>query len=835
MSQGQLQKEYDFAKVEKEISESWEREEIFKFENCPGTEVFSVDTPPPYISAASLHVGHAMSYSQAEFVVRYQRMRGRKIFYPMGFDDNGLPTERYVEKLHNVSTRSMDRRDFIALCLEETRRIGRHYEQFWRKLGLSVDWTKFYSTIADDARKVAQWSFIDLYEKGHMYRSDAPVLWCPCCGTALAQADVDPLERQTFLNDIAFEGADGSRMVISTTRPELLPACVGLFCHPSDERYAHLVGKTAKVPLFGHDVPVMTDETVEKDFGTGLMMVCTFGDSEDVDKWKRLNLPLRVAIAPDGTLTDIGGEFAGMTVEKARKAILQALDESGQLLGKKQIRQVVGVHERCSTPHEYLTLPQWYIAVVKSKERFLELGEQLEWHPAWMKARYRDWVNGLKWDWNISRQRFYGVPFPVWYCKDHNHVILPKVDALPVDPMLDAPPVDRCPECGCTEFVPESDVMDTWMTSSSTPLINARWADPEPREGIYPMTVRVQAFEIIRTWLFYTVVKGEYHTGRLPWHKVMISGWGLNEQGKKISKRDLDKYDEGGFNRYDPDSVIGKYGADALRYWAASASLGADHRYHEKEVRNGRRLVLKLWNAALLIQAILELDGDVAEVIPVDQRMPSDRWILAQVHEALASATASFEEFDYAHALASLEGMFWRDFCDNYLEFVKERCYEAERFTREERLAARATLLEAFRMIIGGFAPFVPFITEELYRALYQPAEGTKSIHLTAWPEPKGPAPDGEDGAFLVEVVRELRRMRSDLKIGAGTQIDGVVIDVTDPAVEAKLGRIWRDLESAARSRSVARGKVEDAAATQIPGLAVQLVHTRQEGDAGAG
>jgi len=833
MNNRQIPKDYDFLKVEQRITDFWEAEELYKYENSPGTDVFSVDTPPPYISAASLHVGHAMSYSQAEFVVRFMRMRGRKIFYPMGFDDNGLPTERYVEKAHNVNARSMDRHDFIKLCLEETGTIGHHYKRFWKKLGLSVDWSKFYSTIADDARKVAQWSFIDLYRKGHLYRSDAPVLWCPCCGTALAQADVDPLERTTFLNDIAFEGADGTRMVISTTRPELLPACVGLFCNPTDERYAHLVGKTAKVPLFGHEVPVLTDDAVEKDFGTGLMMVCTFGDAEDVEKWKRLNLPLRVAITPEGTLTDMAGEFSGQTTEKARKNILQALEENGQLLGKKQIRQVVGVHERCTTPHEYLTLPQWYIAVVKHKERFLELGDQLEWHPAWMKARYRDWVNGLKWDWNISRQRFYGVPFPVWYCKDHNHVILPEAASLPVDPMADKPPVDRCPECGCTEILPETDVMDTWMTSSSTPFINARSTDAEPRNGIYPMTLRVQAFEIIRTWLFYTVVKGEYHTGKLPWKQVMISGWGLNEQGKKISKRDLDKYDEGGFNRYDPDSVIGKYGADALRYWAASASLGADHRYHEKEVRNGRRLVLKLWNAALLLQAIVNMDTDVRDgkaTIAPDLRMPSDRWILARTHETLASATASFEVFDYSHALADLEGLFWRDFCDNYLEFVKDRCYETEKFSRAERLSAQVTLLEVFRMMLAGFAPFLPFITEELYSYLYKDAEGAKSLHLTPWPSAATTVADGQDGAFLLDVVRELRKVRSDSKIGAGTCVDRVVIEAADPTLKPRLERIWRDIESAARALKVEMGEADTE--SQIPGLKLQIIHVPKREDA---
>jgi valyl-tRNA synthetase len=434
----ELDKNFENEQVEEACRALWDETGIYRYDpDAPGA-IFSVDTPPPYVSAAHLHVGHAMSYAQAEFVIRYHRMNGRKVFYPMGFDDNGLPTERYVEKTYNINKRKTTRAEFRALCLEETAKGGAHYAELWKALGLSVDWRTKYSTIDDHCRATSQKSFLDLYRKGRIYRSDEPVLWDTHFETALAQADLDTIERKGKLHDVAFKSLQGDDLVISTTRPELIPACVALYCNPHDERYTHLVGSKAVVPLFGHEVPILTDPDVKLDFGTGLMMVCTFGDGEDVKKWKRDGLDLRLVITQDGKMNALAGPFEGLELHVARKRIIEALGESGQDLGFKMVDQVVSVSDRSQVPVEFHMTPQWFIKVLDAKDRWLARSAEINWHPAWMKTRLDHWVDGLKYDWNISRQRFYGVPFPLWFCDGCGHVILAEESQLPVDPLEDA-------------------------------------------------------------------------------------------------------------------------------------------------------------------------------------------------------------------------------------------------------------------------------------------------------------------------------------------------------------------------------------------------------------
>src|SRR6478752_477269 len=559
--------EYDHLAIEAEVRSLWEQEDIYRFDRRATGPVFSVDTPPPYVSAAHLHVGHAMSYSQPDFIVRYRRMRGERVFYPIGFDDNGLPTERY--------------------------------EDLWRRLGLSVDWSLRYSTIDTRCQRTAQTSFVTLHQAGYLRRAEDPILWCPEDRTSLAQADVEDLERTSRLHTIRFL----PDLLIATTRPELLPACVALYHHPADTRYAGL--ERATVPLFGYQVPVLADESVDPEYGTGLMMVCTFGDSEDVLKWRRDGLPLRLVVEPDGRLGELAGEFAGLSLTQARSAVVKALDEAGLLVSSEPVRQVVGVHERCQTPVEFQIRPQWFIAVREHADRFRARAAELEWIPPFMRRRLEDWIDGLKWDWNITRQRRYGVPFPVWFCAACAAPVLARLEGLPVDPLADSPPVSSCPSCGGGELTPDPDVMDTWMTSSLTPQINDGWAlgsgfgtDP----ALAPMSMRVQAFEIIRTWLFYSVVQSELLFGRVPWRTALISGWGLTEQGKKLSKRDLDKSaGPDGYNRYVPDHVMGKYGADAVRLWATRSRIGTDLRYNEKDIRTGRKFAVKLWNVGRFV------------------------------------------------------------------------------------------------------------------------------------------------------------------------------------------------------------------------------------------
>jgi valyl-tRNA synthetase len=785
--------EYDHQAVEAAARELWESHDIYRYDSGGRGPVFSVDTPPPYVSAAHLHVGHAMSYSQPDFIVRYRRMRGERVFYPIGFDDNGLPTERYVEQTYGVRAVDMSRAEFTALCLTETRRVAGHYEDLWRRLGLSLDWSLRYSTIDARCQRTAQTSFIKLHEAGYLRRAQDPILWCPEDRTSLAQADVEDLERTSRLHTIRFGGAEG--LVIATTRPELLPACVALYHHPGDSRYAGL--GTATVPLFGHQVPVRTDESVDPGYGTGLMMVCTFGDSEDVLKWRRDGLALRLVVEPDGRLGPLAGEFAGLQLTQARSAIVMALAQAGLLVDSVPVRQVVGVHERCQTPVEFQIRPQWFIAVREHADRFRARAAELEWIPPFMRRRLEDWIDGLKWDWNITRQRRYGVPFPAWFCVGCAAAVLARLEDLPVDPLADEPPVAACPSCGSADLAPDPDVMDTWMTSSLSPQVNDGWAIDGTDPALAPMSMRVQAFEIIRTWLFYSVVQSELLFGRLPWRTALISGWGLNEQGKKLSKRDLGKGD--GYNRYVPDDVMGRYGADALRLWATKGRIGTDLRYNEKDIRTGRKFTVKLWNVGRFLAMNV---GDLSGTAPAPgERDIVDGWLLSHLADAVTEATAAFEAHDYMQAHQAASRMFWSIYCDRYLEMIKDRVGDA---------GARWTLWESFRVLLGLFAPFAPFLTEHMYQRFYRAHEDAVSLHMTRWPaaEP-GWVSDRSAVDQLAVILDATRVLRSAQRLGNSARLSRLIVQAHDAQAQVLLDQIAEPLRVAARAADLVRGPAE--------------------------
>ncbi|HAN30218.1 MAG TPA: valine--tRNA ligase, partial [Myxococcales bacterium] len=684
----ELPKKYDFQSVEPRWTTAWEDSGVYRYdpssEAARAGKTFSIDTPPPYVSAAHLHVGHAMSYSQAEFVIRYKRMRGYEVFYPMGFDDNGLPTERYVEKKYKVHKGNSSRKEFIDLCLQETQSGAEVYKELWRRLGLSVDWRMTYSTIAPRAVEHAQKSFVDLVKKSRIERRADPILWDPRMQTALAQTDVEPgPEVNRPLHQLRFDRADdGEAGLIDTTRPELVTACVALACHPDDSRFASSPSLRFLVPLTDlradgsvgerRSVPLIFDEAVDPEFGTGLMMVCTFGDQEDIIKWRTHGLETRLVIGADGRmktpdLPSLDGQRVhvlakGSKLPEARLAARELLEEHGYLVGVSDNISRASVSERSGTSVEIQVVPQWFVKLIDLKDELIERGRQLRWHPAFMRDRYEHWVDGLKWDWNISRQRFYGVPFPVWYREDTGEAVLPSEADLPLDPMVDEPPASvRSQVPQGVALIAEEDVMDTWMTSSLTPLINANWAfwdkdaphdgqDVQPRPEIYPMGVRVQAFEIIRTWLFYTVAKSHMHNNLLPWRDVMISGWGLDKKGKKMSKR------LGNF--VDPKGVVEKYSADSLRYWAAGATLGQDLRYLEDDVRGGKRLLTKLWNSTRF--ALISIGDYEPNTMATSTPTAADRWIRARIRQTAIEATAHFEGYEYSKALRATEQLFWR-------------------------------------------------------------------------------------------------------------------------------------------------------------------------------
>jgi valyl-tRNA synthetase len=805
--------EYDHQAVEAAARELWESHDVYRYDRDGHGPVFSVDTPPPTVSAAHLHVGHAMSYSQPDFIVRYRRMRGERVFYPIGFDDNGLPTERYVEQAHGVRAVDLPRAEFVALCLAETRRTAETYEDLWRRLGLSLDWSLRYSTIDARCQRTAQTSFVKLHEAGYLRRAQDPVLWCTEDRTSLAQADVEDLERTGRLHTIRF----GEGLEIATTRPELLPACVALYHHPADARYAGL--ERATVPLFGYEVPVLADQDVDPEYGTGLMMVCTFGDSEDVLRWRRDHLPLRLVIQPDGRLGELAGPFAGLLVTQARAAIVKALTEAGLLVESVPVRQVVGVHDRCQTPVEFQIRPQWFIAVRENADRFRARAAELEWIPAFMQRRLEDWIDGLKWDWNITRQRRYGVPFPVWFCASCDAPVLARLEDLPVDPLTDKPPSSACRECGHGELVGEPDVMDTWMTSSLSPQINDGWAVGGSDPALVPMSMRVQAFEIIRTWLFYTVVQSELLFGRSPWRTALISGWGLNEQGKKVSKRDLDRLTGAdGYNRYVPDDVMAKYGADALRLWATRGRIGTDLRYNEKDVRTGRKFTVKLWNVGRFLSINLgENLGDfdaAMPALPVEERDIVDRWVLSHLAETVTEATEAFEAHDYMQAHQAASRMFWSIYCDRYIEMIKDRA---------ESASARWTLWESYRVLLGLFAPFAPFLTEHMYQRFYRASEDTVSLHLTRWPTAApGWASDHTAVDQMAVILDATRALRSGLRLGSTARLSQVIVQAHDEAAEALLDQIAEPLRIAARADEVVRGPAEYPSG--VDGITVAIV-----------
>ena len=806
---------YDFHTAEPRIQSDWEEAGTYRFDPSHPGNPFTVDTPPPTVSG-KMHLGHVYSYTHADVVVRYRRMRGDAVFYPFGYDDNGLPTERFVEQRLGVRARDLGRQAFAEACRAVIPEVEAEYERLCRRLGLSADFALRYSTVDARSRRIAQEAFLDLHAKGLVYRQAAPTLWCPECATAVAQADVDDLPNvRAAFTTIPFRldaanaqggsmGAPGraalanvataEQLLVATTRPELLPACVAVFVHPDDPRYRSLIGKSARAPLFDLDVPILADPRADREKGTGAVMCCTFGDATDVAWWRAHDLPLRLAIGPEGRMTELAGPYAGLPIRKARAQTLADLAAAGLVRAQQEIEHTVGVHERCGTPVEYLVAPQWFVRVLDQKERFLEAGREIAWHPPHMRARYESWVEGLTWDWAISRQRHFGVPFPVWYCQQCGATALAEPDELPVDPRDSPPRAALCPACGGRALLGERDGMDTWATSSLTPQILATL---HPGLAL-PMSLRPNAHDIIRTWDFYTVVRSLYLTGEIPWTDLLISGHSLDPRGKKLSKSKGEKAEE-------PLALIERCSADAVRYWAASGRAGADTLFSEEVIRNGQRLVNKLWNAARLI--LPHLTPGAADPI-----VPTDRWLLARLAETIERATAEMEAYEYAAARAEAERFFWADLCDNYLEMVKGRLYDGV------DPGLRATLRTAFTAVLKLFAPTLPHATEAIWRSGF----GSGSIHTSPWPTPD---PSWHDpaalrvGEALVAVAEAARRWKAERRLSVAAPLEALEIACPTDLV-APLRQAEADLRSVSRA-----ARVDVRAGTDIA-IAVRGVDT---------
>ncbi len=839
------------------VRERWESADVFAFKKpTDGREVFSIDTPPPTVSG-NLHAGSAFGFTHQDAIARYQRMAGRAVFFPIGWDDNGLPTERRVENYYGVRCDpslafdpgftppekpdpkrkvAVSRPNFIALCEELTGEDEKVFEELYRRLGISVDWNFVYTTIGEHARRTSQYAFLQNLARGEAYQSEAPTAWDVSFQTAVAQAEFEEREVDGAYHTLAFTLTGTDEVIkVDTTRPELLPACVALIAHPDDERYKPLFGKTVKTPVFGAEVKICAHKDASPEKGTGIAMCCTFGDSTDVVWWRELNLPIKAVMGRDGRFVEDAPEdfdasaqtayaqMATKTVFSAREALVGMLRESGQLLGDpRPIKHPVKFYEKGDRPLEIVTSSQWYIRNggrdAPLRDTLLERGKELQWHPAFMRVRYEDWVTGLNGDWLISRQRFFGVSIPLWYRVDddgevlRDEVLVPNDDALPIDPSTDVPDgYDESQRGKPGGFVGDPDIMDTWATSSLTPQIAARWMDDKALfDLLFPMSLRPQGPEIIRTWLFDTLLRAHFEHGSLPWQHAYMNGWVLDPDRKKMSKS------KG--NVITPMGYVDDFGADAFRYWACCASPGTDTAFSVEQIKAGRRLATKILNASKLVlgySAETEVDLDqVTEYV--------DRIELARLDAVIEKATASFEKFNYARALEATEQYFW-DFCNVYLELTKVRAYGAEGTQPQATQSARVTARYIIDTVVRLFAPHLPFATEEVWGWSHN-----NLIAEESWPVASGLSV-GEAGAaantahrVVADVLAKLRGEKSRAQLSMKHGVESLVIC----ADEASL-RVLQEAESDLKDAGVIQ------AVEYVPAEQMELKITLAAADAG--
>ncbi len=826
-----LPKKLDTADIERRLIERWATLGAYRYETGrPRSETFSIDTPPPTVSG-SLHVGHVFSYTHTDLAARFWRMRGKNVFYPMGWDDNGLPTERRVQNMLNVRCEPgiaydpdfepdrkakrptpVSRRNFIELCDIVTRDDEKAFEQMWTRLGLSIDWTQTYATIDEESRRTSQRAFLDLVDKGEVYSTDAPTTWDIDFRTAVAQAELEDREVAGLEFRLKFRLEDGTVLPIMTTRPELLAACVAVVVHPEDERFTDLIAQDAKAitPGFEMAVPIVAHELADPEKGTGAVMVCTYGDVTDHLWVQELGLDTRVILGRDGRLRPIEwgspgwdsadpqraqklyDEICGKTSKQAKTLIAELLgdDVDGE---PTPITQAVKFYEKGDRPLELIPTRQWFIKLLDKKDELLEQGRKIEWRPDMMRHRYEHWVEGLKYDWCVSRQRYFGVPVPVWYRLDdfgdpiYDEPIFPSIESLPVDSLSDVPggfeTSDRDVPGG---FTGDPDVFDTWATSSLTPLIATGWDDDSGRyAATYPMDLRPQAHEIIRTWAFYTIARSYMLDGSIPWHNAVISGWVLDPDRKKMSKS------KG--NVVTPIGLLEQYGSDAVRYWSARARLGTDTAYDESVFKVGKRLVTKLFNAGKLVIGRLQ-DADVGPDVSIEAvTNPLDRSLLGTLSAVVEDATQRFEAYDTAGALDVIETWFWSYLTDNYLELSKGRAYSQDP-------SAIATWSIALSSVLRLFAPFLPFITDEIWSWHFAARhESLRSIHRATWPSvaeysPSIASPDAFKAA--ADTIGAIRRAKSEHDMSIRALVDTMTVRASADTLQA-LEPVLADVVSA--------------------------------------
>lgn len=786
-----LNKKYNPIESESKWKEYWKEYSIYKYDFESEKETFSIDTPPPTISG-SLHIGHIFSYTQAEIIARFQRMQGKNVFYPFGFDDNGLPTERLVEKEEDIKAIDMPRSEFIERCLLTTKKYEEEFKELWLSMGFSVDWNLQYETINPRVQKISQKAFLDMARAGKAYIKESPVLWCTTCQTSIAQAELETIDKETTFNYIPFL-ADGKELLVATTRPELLYGCVCLFVNPEDKRYLKYIGKSAVVPLYNHEIPILSDEKVSLEKGTGVVMCATFGDTTDALWYEKHKLPYKKVIESNGKIADYVPFIGGKKVSKAREEIIELLKENNLLIKSETIDHTISVHERCGKPIEIICSKQWYIDILSERERYLKAADEINWYPDTMKNRYIKWVENLKWDWCISRQRYFGIPFPLWYCSKCGKIIFAKDEELPVNP-IETKPSTAC-SCGSMEFIPETAVLDTWATSSLTPLINSRWniESDDLTKKLIPMGMRTQAHEIIRTWTFYTIVRSLFHIGSIPWKDAMICGFVLAKKGEKISKSKNNAYSS-------PKELIERHSADALRYWAAGAKLGTDTMFSEDELKMSKRLLTKLWNASsFCIMHLQDFNGtNPSEILPIDQ------WIIEKTKMLEGSVTENLNQYEIGIAKQEIDEFFWNDFCDNYLEIVKDRLYKPEVHGALERLSGQYALYTVLLEILKLYAIYIPYITEEIYQSYYKNFEKSISIHTMQWNMKSDTKNESilSFGENIKRIIGEVRKYKSERNLSLKENISILNINVSE-SEKGYMEKTLKDIKACTRAEKI--------------------------------
>lgn len=760
---------YNFFYIQNQVAEFWNTQKIYKTDNTDNqNNKFIIDTPPPTVSG-NLHIGHIFSYTHQDIIARYKRMQGFTVVYPFGFDDNGLPTERYVEKKKNIIASQYSRNEFTQICYQEIEEVHKKFIYLWQKLGLSCDWNLTYSTISKETQYLSQKYFIELYKKGYIYKKNEPALYCTAFRTSISQADLEEVEKQTTMNTLVFKNSfDMSDILIATTRPELLAGCVAVLINPNDNRFNHLIGQKAIVPIYEHEVPIIGDELVIPEKGTGIVMSATFGDALDVAWFKKYNFEYKKIINFDGTLSKMSLFLEGMKVEPARAKIIEKLEIDGFLVKKEKLSHRVSVYERSKKEIEYMMLNQWFVSILPYKDTFLELAEKIHWHPAHMKYRYIDWVKNLSWDWCISRQRSFGIPFPVWY-DNEGKVILGelKKEGLPIDPMIELPDGYTKETC-----IPDTDVMDTWNTSSLTPYIIKNLLKKKNITSEIPFAIRPQSHDIIRTWAFDTIVKAYFIEQKLPWTNIIISGHVLAGDKEKISKSKEN-------SSLDPENLLNQYPADVVRYWTASTKLGTDTIFSENQLKDGNRLVIKLFNAGLCIKTFSIFDYSFIPNINIINE-PVNRFILEEFSKITIEYNTYFDTFDYNGALKTIDRFFWF-FCDQYLEIIKVYQHKSNLFIASQVKEIQEISGYLFLEILKKLSPFLPFITEHIFQEYYILGKENLSIHKLIFSKNNTQIIDTYFH-LIIDIIELMRKAKSEQAMSLKTKINLLTINTNNKA-----------------------------------------------------